>query len=379
MLHREGLDAVLAEHLRHRRAARPLRMERSGGARPRRASSPSTIAVVGKYVNLRDAYLSRDGGAAPRRLRAGGDVHIRWVASDDLGGPATEAALADAGRDLDPGRLRRPRRGGQGRGGPVRARTRGAVPGDLPRPAMRGDRVRSERLRAGGRELLRVRPGDAAPGDRPAPRTEERDRHGSVDATGRAACYLVPGTKAAAAYGSRRRGGAPPPPLRGEPRLPRVLRDAGLVIERDLAEGAPHRDHRAAGPPVLRGRAVPSRAAFAPDPARIRCSASSSRPHGRRGPAGSPPANGSSSPAEAGCRSRWALAERGRVDGSRSGWRIGRGSSALRDRPQAHASGMLPRTPDGDVAAGAAVPPARPGGSHGDPGRVCSTSKARTR
>jgi CTP synthase len=61
------------------------------------------IAVVGKYVNLRDAYLSVMEALKHGGFRHGADVQIEWVASDDLGGSATEAALADADGILIPG------------------------------------------------------------------------------------------------------------------------------------------------------------------------------------------------------------------------------------------------------------------------------------
>jgi CTP synthase len=102
VLHREGLDRELAGHLRI--DAEPDLAEWSElVARIRSATRPVDIAVVGKYVNLRDAYLSvvealRHGGFAQ-----GADVRIRWIASDDLGGAATEAALADVDGILIPG------------------------------------------------------------------------------------------------------------------------------------------------------------------------------------------------------------------------------------------------------------------------------------
>jgi CTP synthase len=102
VLHREGLDRELAGHLRI--DAEPDLAEWSElVARIRSATRPVNIAVVGKYVNLRDAYLSvvealRHGGFAQ-----GADVRIRWIASDDLGGAATEAALADVDGILIPG------------------------------------------------------------------------------------------------------------------------------------------------------------------------------------------------------------------------------------------------------------------------------------
>jgi CTP synthase len=102
VLHREGLDTELARHLRIE-AEPDLTEWEALIERVHKATEPVTIAVVGKYVNLRDAYLSvmealRHGG-----FYHGADVRIEWVASDDLGGEATEAALADADGILIPG------------------------------------------------------------------------------------------------------------------------------------------------------------------------------------------------------------------------------------------------------------------------------------
>ncbi len=43
--------------------------------------------MVGKYVNLRDAYLSVMEALYHGGFHHGADVQIRWVASDDLGRP----------------------------------------------------------------------------------------------------------------------------------------------------------------------------------------------------------------------------------------------------------------------------------------------------
>ena len=62
-----------------------------------------TIAVVGKYVTLRDAYLSVMEALYHGGFHHGADVEIRWVASDDLGGEATADALGEVDGVLIPG------------------------------------------------------------------------------------------------------------------------------------------------------------------------------------------------------------------------------------------------------------------------------------
>jgi CTP synthase len=102
VLHREGLDGLLADHLRID-GEPDLSEWTSLVDRVHAATDPVDIAVVGKYVYLRDAYLSvmealRHGG-----FHHGADVRIHWIASDDLGGDATELALSAMDGVLIPG------------------------------------------------------------------------------------------------------------------------------------------------------------------------------------------------------------------------------------------------------------------------------------
>ncbi|MFW6639873.1 CTP synthase [Nocardiopsis algeriensis] len=95
VLHREGLDAYVV-----RRLGMPFRdvdwTEWDGLLR--RVHQPDhevTIALVGKYIDLPDAYLS-----VTEAVRAGGfaadtHVNIRWVASDNCASPSGAAAELD--------------------------------------------------------------------------------------------------------------------------------------------------------------------------------------------------------------------------------------------------------------------------------------------
>jgi CTP synthase len=103
VLHREGLDHELASHLRLDHEPPDLSEWQALVDRIHAATEPVTIAVVGKYVNLRDAYLSvmealRHGG-----FHHGFDVEIEWVASDDLGDGDTDRKLEGADGILIPG------------------------------------------------------------------------------------------------------------------------------------------------------------------------------------------------------------------------------------------------------------------------------------
>ena len=97
VLHTEGLDAYVV-----RRLGLPFRDVdwTAWGELLRRVHAPAhevTVALVGKYVDLPDAYLS-----VTEALRAGGfandsRVNIRWVASDDCATPCRGARRPSAG------------------------------------------------------------------------------------------------------------------------------------------------------------------------------------------------------------------------------------------------------------------------------------------
>jgi CTP synthase len=103
MLHAEGLDRYLARHLRLPQTEPDLAEWRSLVDRIDTSEEPVTIAVVGKYISLRDAYLSviealRHGG-----FHHGVRVNTRWVASDELVGGEVEDILGAADGILVPG------------------------------------------------------------------------------------------------------------------------------------------------------------------------------------------------------------------------------------------------------------------------------------
>ena len=87
VLHAEGLDAYVV-----RRLDLPFRDVdwTSWNDLLDRVHHPKeevTIALVGKYIDLPDAYLSVERGAAGRRLRQPRGSNMRWVASDSAQRP----------------------------------------------------------------------------------------------------------------------------------------------------------------------------------------------------------------------------------------------------------------------------------------------------
>jgi CTP synthase len=103
VLHREGLDAYVV-----RRLGLPFRdvdWTEWGDLLDRVHHPRETvrIALVGKYVDLPDAYLS-----VTEALRSGGFAHrahveLKWVTSDDCEGAGAEVALSDVDGVLVPG------------------------------------------------------------------------------------------------------------------------------------------------------------------------------------------------------------------------------------------------------------------------------------
>jgi CTP synthase len=103
VLHAEGLDAYLARHLRLPETEPDLSEWTSLVRRIEMATDPVTIAVVGKYVNLPDAYLSVIEALKHGGYHHGASVRIRWVASDEIIGGDVEDVLGSDDGILVPG------------------------------------------------------------------------------------------------------------------------------------------------------------------------------------------------------------------------------------------------------------------------------------
>ena len=104
VLHQEGLDAYIVRRLNLPFHDVDWRVWDDLLERVHNPKEEVTIALVGKYIDLPDAYLS-----VTEALRAGGfanwaKVNVRWVASDDCATPeGVEAALGDVDGVVIPG------------------------------------------------------------------------------------------------------------------------------------------------------------------------------------------------------------------------------------------------------------------------------------
>jgi CTP synthase len=175
--HAEGLDAEVLRHFGLTAALPDLRRWGDILDRYNNPEGEVTIAVVGKYVGLPDAYKSLNealvhGGMANRMDRVGG---LREGRSGTL---SREGSRHPRSRRLRRARFRR-----QDRQRPLRARAARAVLRHLPRDADGLHRRRAQHGRHRAGELHRVR-GHARSGGR---------HHHGMDEQGRAAAALCRG------------------------------------------------------------------------------------------------------------------------------------------------------------------------------------------
>ena len=95
------------------------------------------IALVGKYIELPDAYLSVTESLKHAAWAHGVDAKVRWVDSRAAHAGQRRRAARRRGRRPRAGRLRPPRDRGQGPRGALGARAQRPVPRPVPRPAVR--------------------------------------------------------------------------------------------------------------------------------------------------------------------------------------------------------------------------------------------------
>ena len=124
----------------------------------RAAKDDVRIGLVGKYINLPDAYLSVVEALKHGGYSCGANVLIDWIAADDAEGLLADSRLHDLDGIVVPGGF-----GMRGIPGKIEAagyarQQRHPVPRPVPRAALRGHRVRPRRVPAREREQLRVRP-----------------------------------------------------------------------------------------------------------------------------------------------------------------------------------------------------------------------------
>ena len=188
IFHDEGVDDFVLDHFGLEAAAPELsdweRLVRTRGRGAERAADPDRARRQVRRARGR-LPVGRRGAAPlglparPRRSRSSGWTRrARRRRGRASAWPRSTASSIPGGFGV---------RGIEGKisAAADRPRAQDPVPRRLPGHADGGRRVRAPRRRHGRRELDRVRPRDAVPGDRPPARAEGGRRHGRHDAPGR--------------------------------------------------------------------------------------------------------------------------------------------------------------------------------------------------
>jgi len=103
MLHHNGLDMVVCRELGLDIREPDLTEWESMVAHINTREKEVTIAIVGKYVKLRDAYLSIIESLNHAGFDAGANVNIRWIDSEGITAQNVDEVLADIDGMIIPG------------------------------------------------------------------------------------------------------------------------------------------------------------------------------------------------------------------------------------------------------------------------------------
>jgi CTP synthase len=238
VLHEEGLDRYLADHLRFEDHEPDLSEWRALVERIDSAAQPVSIAVVGKYIDLRDAYLSVIEALKHGGFHHGARVRIDWVASDELAAGDAEDILAGADGLLVPGGFGV--RGVEGKVDAIRYAREREIPFLGICLGLQCAVIEFGRNVAGlpGANSSEFDPGCRDPVIDLLPEQKDVTDLGGTMRLGAQPCHLVPGTLAAKAYDGaevvyerhRHR-------YEVNPAYHRVLRDNGLVFSGASPDG----------------------------------------------------------------------------------------------------------------------------------------------
>ncbi len=102
-LENEGLADIVVKRLKLKCGKPDLTEWRDMVARMKNLHLGTTIALVGKYVSLKDAYISVAEALRHAGLHHGAAVNIRWISSEDLEKVPAEEYLHDVDGILIPG------------------------------------------------------------------------------------------------------------------------------------------------------------------------------------------------------------------------------------------------------------------------------------
>ena len=271
--HAEGLDSEVLAAFGIAGAPDPhLEAWRTISSRVKNPEGDVTIAVVGKYTGLKDAYKSLIEALAHGGIANRVKVNLDWIESEVFEREDPAPFLEGVHGILVPGGFGQ--RGAEGKIQAARYARERKIPYFGICFGMQMAVIEAARSLAG---VGQANSTEFGPTPEPVvglltewlqgQRAREADRERRPRR--HHAARRLPG---APAPGQPRRRGlrrdrdlrAPPAPLRGQPGLPRPARGGRARVLRPLSGRAPARDRRARGPPLVHRRPVPPRAQVPP-------------------------------------------------------------------------------------------------------------------
>ena len=102
-LHQQGLDQIVVDRLRLDARAANLAEWEAAVAAVQHPRDEVTIAIVGKYVEHKDAYKSLGEALRHGGIKQSARINLRWVDSEQIEAEGSEAALGDVDAILVPG------------------------------------------------------------------------------------------------------------------------------------------------------------------------------------------------------------------------------------------------------------------------------------
>ena len=166
-LHEEGLDDRIVEMLDLKAARGDLSVWETIVKRVKQPLKNVTIALVGKYVDLKESYKSLCEALTHGGIANDAKVSLCWVDSEEIEAKGRGSHAEGDGRHSRSRGIRHSRRGGKDRGREIRAGEQDPVFRHLPRHAVRRDRNRAEPCRSHRRQQLGIQRADASSGHLP--------------------------------------------------------------------------------------------------------------------------------------------------------------------------------------------------------------------
>ena len=253
ILHDEGFDDVVCEVLRMEDTAATMDLApwEEVVALVEAATSPVRIGLIGKYVQLPDAYLSVVESLKHAGFHHGAKVEVDWIQAEEVEGLLAAGRLGELDGIVIPGGF-----GARGIEGKIAAARFAREEGVPCLGLCLGLQTMTIEF---ARNVLGLADANSTEFD---PTTQHpvidlmHDQRDVTDKGGtmRLGAYyavLEPGTKVARGLRRARRQRAPPPPLRVQLELPGASGGGRLRLQRGVAGPSPGRVHRAARPPLL--------------------------------------------------------------------------------------------------------------------------------